>query len=226
MHSMRILYVEDEAYLASAVIHLLKKADIAVDWVASGEEGLKLATKPGYDCLVLDIMLPSVSGWDILKEVRSQGLTTPILMLSALAEVDDKVRALEAGADDYLAKPFKTAELIARLKALTRRPPLQTDETLRYADLEYDLSNRLLNGTPLTAKEAELFELLIRHPEQIQPKAQLLARAWGNEAASSDNYVEVYMSYLRKKLEQLGSSATIKTIRNLGYKLTSEKDVS
>lgn len=226
MHSMRILYVEDEAYLASAVIHLLKKADIAVDWVANGEEGLKLAVKPGYDCLVLDIMLPGVSGWDILKEVRGQGLTTPILMLSALAEVDDKVRALEAGADDYLAKPFKTAELIARLKALTRRPPLQTDEVLRYADLEYDLSNRLLNGTPLTAKEAELFELLIRHPEQIQPKAQLLARAWGNEAASSDNYVEVYMSYLRKKLEQLGSSATIKTIRNLGYKLTNEKDVS
>lgn len=225
MHSMRILYVEDEAYLASAVTHLLKKADIAVDWVANGEEGLKLAVKPGYDCLVLDIMLPGVSGWDILKEVRSRGMATPILMLSALSEVDDKVRALESGADDYLAKPFKTAELIARLKALTRRPPLQTDEILQFADLEYDLGNRSLNGVALTAKEAELFELLIRHPEQIQPKAQLLARAWGNEAASSDNYVEVYMSYLRKKLEQLGSSATIKTVRNLGYKLTNEQDV-
>lgn len=205
---------------------MLKKAEIAVDWVASGEEGLKLAVKPGYDCLVLDIMLPGISGWDILKEVRSRNLATPILMLSALAEVDDKVRALEAGADDYLAKPFKTAELIARLKALTRRPPLQTDEILHFADLEYDLSNRLLNGQALTAKEAELFELLIRHPEQIQPKTQLLARAWGNEASSSDNYVEVYMSYLRKKLEQLGSTATIKTIRNLGYKLTNEQDVS
>lgn len=220
---MRILYVEDEARLASAVEYLLKKEHIAVDWIADGEEGLTAALKGGYDCLVLDIMLPHMSGLDILKTVRQRGITTPIIMLSALSEVEDKVRALELGADDYLAKPFKTAELIARIKAITRRPPLQVAEVLRYADLEYDFKNRSLNGLVLTGKEADLFEPLIRNPGKIQHKEQLLARAWGNEANSSDNYVEVYMSYLRKKLEQLKSKAEIKTVRNLGYKLTAEE---
>lgn len=216
---MRILYVEDEERLASAVIHLLKKEHISVDWTADGEEGLEMALRGGYDCLVLDIMLPHLSGIEILKSVRQRGLATPIIMLSALSEVDDKVRALESGADDYLAKPFKTAELIARINAVTRRPPLQISEVIGYADLEYDLKNRTLNGIALTGKEADLFEPLIRNPEKIQHKEQLLARAWGNDANSSDNYVEVYMSYLRKKLEQLKSKAKIKTVRNLGYKL-------
>ena len=216
---MRILYVEDEERLASAVVHMLKKERIAVDWTGDGEEGLNLALKGGYDCLVLDIMLPHTSGLEILQTVRQRGLTTPIIMLSALSEVEDKVRALEKGADDYLAKPFKTAELIARINAVTRRPPLQVDEVLQFADLEYDFKNRTLNGIVLTGKEADLFELLIRNPGKVQHKEQLLARAWGNEATSSDNYVEVYMSYLRKKLEQLNSKAAIETVRNLGYKL-------
>lgn len=219
---MRILYVEDEERLASAVEYLLKKEHIAVDWITDGEEGLAAALKGGYDCLVLDIMLPHLSGLDILKTVRQHGLTTPIIMLSALSEVEDKVRALELGADDYLAKPFKTAELIARIKAITRRPPLQIDEVLHYADLEYDFKNRSLNGIILTGKEADLFEPLIRNPDKIQHKEQLLARAWGNEANPSDNYVEVYMSYLRKKLERLNSKAEIKTVRNLGYKLVTK----
>lgn len=216
---MRILYVEDEERLASAVTYMLKKEHIAVDWTGDGEEGLEMALRGGYDCLVLDIMLPHISGIDILRGVRQRGLTTPIIMLSALSEVEDKVKALETGADDYLAKPFKTAELIARIKAITRRPPLQVEEVIRFADLEYDLNNRTLNGIILTGKEADLFEPLIRNPGKIQHKEQLLARAWGNEANSSDNYVEVYMSYLRKKLEQLKSKASIKTVRNLGYKL-------
>ncbi len=216
---MRILYVEDEERLASAVVYLLKKEHISVDWTADGEEGLAAALRDGYDCLVLDIMLPGISGIEILKAVRAKGLNVPIIMLSALTEVEDKVKGLEAGADDYLAKPFKTAELIARIKAITRRPPLQTSEIIEFADLEYDLKNRTLNGLILTGKEADLFEPLIRNPGKIQHKEQLLARAWGNEAGSSDNYVEVYMSYLRKKLEQLHSKASIKTVRNLGYKL-------
>lgn len=220
---MRILYVEDEERLASAVIYLLKKERIVVDWTADGEEGLEMALRGGYDCLVLDIMLPGISGVEILSSVRGRGLATPIIMLSALSEVEDKVKALETGADDYLAKPFKTTELIARIKAVTRRPPLQVDEVLKFGDLEYDLGNRSLNGVVLTGKEADLFEPLIRNPGKIQHKEQLLARAWGNEAASSDNYVEVYMSYLRKKLEQLNSKTAIKTVRNLGYKLVEAK---
>lgn len=216
---MRILYVEDEERLASAVVYLLKKEHIAVDWTSSGESGLEMAMNPGYDCLVLDIMLPEVSGLEILQTVRQRGIATPIIMLSALSETEDKVKALEAGADDYLAKPFKTTELIARIKAVTRRPPLQVAEVLRFGDLEYDLKNRTLNGITLTSKEADLFEPLIRNPDKVQHKEQLLAHAWGNDAASSDNYVEVYMSYLRKKLEQLNSKTSIKTVRNLGYKL-------
>ncbi len=216
---MRILYVEDEERLASAVIYLLKKQNIAVDWTPDGEEGLEMALRSGYDCLVLDIMLPHLSGLEILHTLRHRGISTPIIMLSALSETDDKVKALEAGADDYLAKPFKTTELIARIRAVTRRPPLQADEVLQFADLEYDLKNRSLNGVTLTGKEADLFELLIRNPGKVQRKEQLLAHAWGNEAAASDNYVEVYMSYLRKKLEQLSSKVAVKTVRNLGYKL-------
>ncbi len=219
---MRILYVEDEKYLADAVVHLLKKSDIAVDWVADGEAGLELALKPNYDCLVLDIMLPKLSGLEILQAVRRRGITTPVIMLSALAEVDDKVHALEAGADDYLAKPFKVTELAARLKALQRRPPLRSAHVVKYADLEYNVDDHTLNQLPLTAKEAELAEILLRYPEQVQSKEQLLARVWGNEANVNDNYVEVYVSYLRKKLKELHSSVRIKTIRNLGYKLTSK----
>ena len=217
---MRILYVEDEKFLAEAVIHLLKKEKIAVDWTADGEEGLELALKPNYDVIVLDIMLPKMSGLEILKTIRGRGIKTPVIMLSALNEVEDKIRGLDYGADDYLAKPFKTAELIARLKALSRRPALVEAQILNYEDLELDLTNRTLNGTELTDKEAGIFEMLIKTPGSAITKEQILAHVWGAEAEFEENYVEVYVSYLRKKLKSLNSRAEIKTIRNLGYKLS------
>ncbi len=216
---MRILYVEDEKYLAEAVIHLLKKEKIAVDWVADGEEGLDLALKPNYDAIVLDIMLPKLSGLEILKIMRERGIKTPVIMLSALNEVEDKINGLEMGADDYLAKPFKTAELIARLNALVRRPPLMDAKVLNFEDLKFDLTNRTLNGVELTDKEAGIFEMLIKTPGSAVTKEQILAHVWGNESEFEENYVEVYISYLRKKLKSLKSRAEIKTIRNLGYKL-------
>lgn len=216
---MRILYVEDEKYLAEAVIHLLKKEKIAVDWVADGEEGLDLALKPNYDAVVLDIMLPKLSGLEILKIMRERGIKTPVIMLSALNEVEDKINGLEMGADDYLAKPFKTAELIARLNALVRRPPLMDAKVLNFEDLKFDLTNRTLNGVELTDKEAGIFEMLIKTPGSAVTKEQILAHVWGNESEFEENYVEVYISYLRKKLKSLESRAEIKTIRNLGYKL-------
>lgn len=215
--------MEDEQYLADAVIHLLKKADINVDWKAHGDEGLELALANNYDCMILDIMLPKMSGWDILKSVREQGIMTPVIMLSALTQVDDKVRALEMGADDYLAKPFKTAELIARIKALTRRPPMRLDDKLTFGGLEYNLTERTLNGVALTAKEAELLEIFMRQPGQVQPKASLLARVWGSDVTDSENYVEVYISALRRKFKKLHSKVGIKTVRNLGYKLVDGK---
>lgn len=216
---MRILYVEDEKYLAEAVIHLLKKEKIAVDWVADGEEGLDLALKPNYDAIVLDIMLPKLSGLEILKIMRERGIKTPVIMLSALNEVEDKINGLEMGADDYLAKPFKTAELIARLNALVRRTPLIDAKVLNFEDLKFDLTNRTLNGVELTDKEAGIFEMLIKTPGSAVTKEQILAHVWGNESEFEENYVEVYISYLRKKLKSLKSRAEIKTIRNLGYKL-------
>ena len=217
---MRILYVEDEKYLAEAVIHLLKKEKIAVDWVADGEEGLELAVKPNYDVIVLDIMLPKFSGLDILKTIRERGIKTPVIMLSALNEVEDKIRGLEQGADDYLAKPFKTSELIARLNALTRRPPLAKNDVVKYGDLEYDKTNRTLNGDSLTDKEGSILEMLIKNPDTVVTKAQILAHVWGSEAEYEENYVEVYISYLRKKIKKLCKNVTIKTVRGLGYKLT------
>ena len=216
---MRILYVEDEKYLAEAVIHVLKKSKINVDWAADGEEGLELALKHNYDVIVLDIMLPKLSGLEILQTVRRRGVKTPVIMLSALNEVEDKIRGLEYGADDYLAKPFKTAELVARLNALVRRPALVETEFLEYEDLRLDMTNRTLNGVELTDKEAGIIEMLMKTPGSAVTKEQLLAHVWGNEAEFEENYVEVYISYLRKKLKQIGTKVGIKTIRNLGYKL-------
>ena len=216
---MRILYVEDEKYLAEAVIHMLKKEKINVDWASDGEEGLELALKPNYDVVVLDIMLPRLSGLEILISMRNRGLKTPVIMLSALNEVEDRIKGLDYGADDYLAKPFKTAELVARLRALARRPALIEAKVLNYEDLELDLTNRTLNGIELTDKEAGIFETLMKTPGSAVTKEQILAHVWGADAEFEENYVEVYVSYLRKKLKQLKSKVQIKTIRNLGYKL-------
>ena len=216
---MRILYVEDEKYLADAVIHMLKKADIAVDWADDGEKGLDMSVNPIYDAIVLDIMLPKLSGLDILKAIRDRNIKTPVIMLSALSEVEDKVKGLTMGADDYLSKPFKTSELIARLNALSRRPPLQAENEIHFEDLSLNTDNRTLNSIPLTEKEAQIMEVLIKNPGVVQKKEYLLAKIWGTEAVAEENYVEVYMSYLRKKMKNLKSKCIIKTIRNLGYKL-------
>ena len=210
---MRILYVEDEQYLTDAVIHVLNKSGISVDHATDGEEGLNLAVKPIYDAIVLDIMLPKLSGWDILRDLRERKIETPIIMLSALSQTEDKVKGLNYGADDYLAKPFKTSELVARLRALVRRPPLQDDKIISYGDIYYDLKNRTLNNIPLSEKEAEIIEVLIKNPEQVQSKEYLLTHVWGSEAIDEDNYVEVYISNLRKKLEKISTSVKIKTIR-------------
>lgn len=219
---MRILYVEDEEFLAEAVIHLLKNSKIMVDWAADGNEGLELALKPNYDVIVLDIMLPGLSGLEILSTIRSRGVKTPVIMLSALGEVEDKIKGLDTGADDYLAKPFKTAELIARINALTRRPPMAENHELKYQDLTFDINNRTLNGELLTDKEGEILMMLMKTPGQAVTKTQILAHVWGDDSEHDENYVEVYMSYLRKKLKTLGTKVQIKTIRGLGYKMVEE----
>lgn len=220
---MKILYVEDEKYLAEAVIHLLRKSDIVVDYTDNGAQGLDLALHREYDCIVLDIMLPEVSGWEILAAIRDHHINTPVIMLSALAEVDDKIKALNSGADDYLAKPFKVAELIARLQALTRRPPVLSQETLAFGDLTYNYRTCTLNQLELTAKEAKLLELFLKQPQQVLPKERLLSHAWGDDELQLDNYVEVYISRLRQKFKKLNSKVRIVAVRNLGYKIIEEE---
>ena len=219
---MRILYVEDEKYLADAVMHLLTKNKIMVDWASDGEEALELALKPTYDCIVLDIMLPTMSGLEILETIRKRDIKTPVIMLSALNEVEDKIKGLDLGADDYLAKPFKTAELIARINALVRRPPVYNSQELGFGDLKFDVTNRTLSGEPLTDKEADILSMFMKNPGSTVTKEQILTHVWGNEMVHDDNYVEFYVSYLRKKLKNLVSKVKIKTIRGLGYKLENQ----
>lgn len=219
---MRILYVEDEQFLADAVKYNLKKQGIDVDYAADGEEGLNMAMLDVYDCVVLDIMLPKFSGIEILERMREKKINTPVIMLSALSEVEDKVSGLNAGADDYLAKPFKTAELVARINALLRRPAIMKEEKYSFGDLTFDATQKTLNGKTLTAKEAGIINELIKNPGKLIPKEFLLSKVWGGEAYGEDNYIEVYMSRLRKTLRELGSKVKIKTSRGLGYKLVEQ----
>ena len=219
---MRVLYVEDATFLAEAVKHNLEKQGISVDLVNNGEDGLENAMSDIYDCVVLDIMLPKLSGTDILKRMREKNVQTPVIMLSALSEVETKISHLDHGADDYLAKPFKTAELVARIKALVRRPKTIDISDIAYSDLVLDKTNATLNGEQLTAKEVEIVAEFMKSPETLISKEHLLAKVWGEEGLGEDNYVESYMSRIRKLLKKIHSKTKIITIRGLGYKLTSK----
>ena len=219
---MRVLYVEDAAFLAEAVKHNLEKQGISVDLVNNGEDGLENAMSDIYDCVVLDIMLPKISGTDILKRMREKNVQTPVIMLSALSEVETKISHLDHGADDYLAKPFKTAELVARIKALVRRPKVIDVSDITYSDLALDKTNATLNGEQLTAKEVEIVAEFMKSPETLISKEHLLAKVWGEDGFGEDNYVESYMSRIRKLLKKIHSKARIVTIRGLGYKLTNK----
>ncbi len=216
---MRVLYVEDEKLLADAVRHNLERQGISVDIAPDGEEGLDKALSDIYDCVVLDIMLPKLSGTDILKRMREKNVQTPVIMLSALSEIETKVGHLDRGADDYLAKPFKTVELIARIKALVRRPKAIDTAKITFGDLTLDKSNATLNGTQLTAKEVEIVTEFLKNPETLISKEHLLAKVWGEDTFGEDNYVETYISRIRKLIRNVHSHAKIVAIRGLGYKL-------
>ncbi|MBR0465589.1 response regulator transcription factor [Candidatus Saccharibacteria bacterium] len=219
---MRILYVEDATFLAEAVKHNLEKQGFTVDLANNGKDGLENALSDIYDCVVLDIMLPKLSGTDILKRMREKKVQTPVIMLSALSEVETKISHLDHGADDYLAKPFKTAELVARIKALIRRPKNIDISDITYSDLVLDKTNAILNGEQLTAKEVEIITEFMKSPDTLISKEHLLAKIWGEDGFGEDNYIESYISRIRKLLKKIHSKARIVTIRGLGYKLTSK----
>ena len=221
---MRILIVEDELHLAEALTQILKKNNYAVDAVYDGEAGLDNALSNIYDLIILDIMLPKMDGISILRNIRKQGISTPVILLTAKGEISDKVTGLDSGADDYLPKPFAAEELLARIRALSRRKgEVLPDNTLSYGDIELNTAAlRLSKGSrevKLILKESELLELLIIRKNSVTPKEMIIEKIWGFDSEAEYNHVEVYISFLRKKLLFLESNVSINTIRGIGYVL-------
>ena len=221
---MRILIVEDELHLAEALTQILRKNNYTVDSVNDGESGLDNALSDIYDLIVLDIMLPKMDGISILKNIRKEGISTPVILLTAKGEISDKVAGLDSGADDYLAKPFATEELLARIRALSRRKgEVLPDNTLQYGDIELNTATlKLSRGSKdvkLILKESELLALLILRKNAVTPKELIIEKLWGFDSEVEYNHVEVYISFLRKKLLFLDSQVSINTIRGIGYVL-------
>ena len=219
---MRILIVEDEVRLASSLQDLLELGGYSADISHDGESGLDNALTGIYDVVLLDVMLPKLDGFTVLRRMRAAGNATPVLMLTARSEVADKVEGLDCGADYYLTKPFEPQELLACIRALTRRQPeLRGADLLEYGDLKLDKSAFSLScggrSVRLSRKEYDMMELLMRNRDLILTKETLLLKIWGYESDAEDNNVEVYISFLRKKLEHLHSGVKIKTIRMVGY---------
>ena len=220
---MRILLAEDEVSIAKALKVMLEKQKYTVDMVHTGTDALDYIQSYPYDALVLDIMMPGLDGISVLKEARRQGITTPALFLTAKAEVEDRVAGLDAGAADYLPKPFAAPEFLARVRALTRRSSAYTPETLSIGNIQLDCSQYRLsaNGESvrLNNKEFQLMELFLRHPKVIFSTERLMAKVWGFDSEASLEVVWTYIGFLRKKLKELGADVEIKTIRGAGYAL-------
>lgn len=219
---MRILIVEDEVQLSEALGGILEKNNYIVDRVFDGESGLDYILSDIYDGVILDIMLPKLNGIEVLKKARKERISTPIILLTAKGEVEDRIIGLDCGADDYLPKPFYVEELMARIRALTRRKgEVQSDNLLSYGDITLNIGNLELgskeNSIKLTAKESGLLELLINRKDMISNKDDIISKLWGYESEAEHNNVEVYVSFLRRKLSYLKSKVAIKAIRNLGY---------
>lgn len=220
---MNILIVEDETALAEAVEHILRKAGHSADRVADGQSALDYIRVGTYDFILLDIMLPKLDGLSVLRQMRSEGVQTPVLMLTARTTVPDKVAGLNAGADDYLTKPFDPEELLARVGAMTRRKGAMVLNEISFQDLTLDLNTVTLRrgerDVQLSPKEFALARLMLSEPNMTYSKDLLISRAWGLDSEATDNNVEAYISFLRKKLRYLGSEVTIKNLQKIGYRL-------
>lgn len=220
---MRILLIEDEVPLTETIRQILIEQKYDVDVVLDGEDGLDYGLSGQYDVILLDLMLPKLDGFAVARQLRAAQISTPILILTARSEVSDKVTGLDCGADDYLTKPFDPRELLARIRALARRPGEVQLLTLTFADLVLSLSDRTLCCGPksvrLSYKEFEVLRLLMTNPKMVLPKEELLSRVWGLASDAEDNNVEAYISFLRKKFHFLSSRVTIATVRKVGYHL-------
>lgn len=220
---MRILLAEDEKELSNALVVILKHNNYSVDAVYDGAEALNYAFSENYDLLILDIMMPKMSGLEVLEELRKKGIFTPILMLTAKAEIEDRILGLDKGADDYLSKPFAMGELLARIRAMTRRKSEFTPDIIEAGNIKlnkenYELSNKK-SSLRLGNKEFQMLEMLMNNPKRLISTEQFMERIWGCDSETEVNVVWVYISYLRKKLESLGANVKIKAVRGVGYKL-------
>ena len=221
---MRVLIVDDEKRLVDAVAQNLRRHNIDVDVAYDGEEGLFNALSGVYDAVLLDILMPKKDGLTVLAELRGENVETPVIMLSALGEVEDRVRGLNLGADDYLPKPFRTEELVARIKAVTRRRgAFRHDGILAYGDIELNPFSLVLtregSSFTLTQKESRLLEYLIENKDiRLSPSA-IIEKVWGYDSDAEDGNVQTYISFLRKKLAALGSDVRIGNVRGSGYML-------
>lgn len=223
---MQILVVEDDMRLAAALGHILEENGYGVDLVHDGATGLEWGESSIYDIVILDVMLPKMNGFDVVAELRRRKVTTPVLMLTARDAIPEKITGLDSGADDYMTKPFSPAELLAHLRALTRRQGEVVFETVEFADIALNLESFDLackkKTIHLGLKEFSICKILMLNPNQVISKETLISKVWDIESSAEDNNVEAYISFLRKKLKFLGSSASIETLRKAGYRLTAE----
>lgn len=223
---MRILLAEDEKELSNALVAILRHNNYSVDPVYDGADALSFALSENYDLLILDIMMPKMNGLEVLEKLRKDGIYTPVLMLTAKAEIEDRILGLDKGADDYLSKPFAMGELLARIRAMTRRKSEFTPNLIEIGNISlnkenYELSNEK-SSLRLGNKEFQMLEMLMNNPKRMISAEQFMERIWGYDSEAESNVVWVYISYLRKKLESLGANVRIKAVRGLGYTLEVE----
>src|SRR4051794_14900827 len=220
---MRVLVVEDEIKMAGLLRRGLAEEGLAVDVAGTGEDALVRATATDYDAIVLDVMLPGISGFEACRQLRERGTWTPVLMLTARDSVEDRIAGLDGGADDYLTKPFSLGELSARLRALFRRRPSERPVVLEVGDIQLDPASRTVarNGTAidLSAKEFALLETFMRSPGQVLSRFHLVEHAWDYSYEHRSNVVDVYVRYLREKLDRPFGVESIETVRGSGYRL-------
>lgn len=221
---MRILLIEDNKALCHNMSKYIQNAGYILDYTYDGKEGLKAIESHGYDLVILDCMLPSLNGIDLLKIIRQKGINTAVIMITALSDVSDRIKGLDAGADDYLTKPFDMEELLARIRALRRRPAKwESSNQLCFGDLRYDRLQQILEGPKasclLTKREGTLLELFLENPNQTLPRQVILSRIWGPDAPVEESNIDNYIFFIRRRLKSVDSKLKLSTIRSVGYVL-------
>lgn len=219
---MRILLVEDNVPLCQTIARHITKEGYILDYTYDGKEGLKYIESHGYDLIILDCMLPSLNGVELLKIIRQKGIHTPVIITTALSDVNDRVNGLDAGADDYLTKPFAMEELLARIRALRRRPSKwESPQSLTFGDISYDTLQQTLTGPSrscsLSKREGHLLEFFLENPKQVLPRSVIFSRIWGPDAPVEESNIDNYIRFIRRRLTSVGSSLQLTTVRAVGY---------